>query len=521
MGKPVGSRVSWAAAGAASAAIAIGVGEILAAFLGGGSIVLAVGALVISLQPPGGKDLMVDLFGTNDKLALEIGTVIGGLFVGTLLGVLARRDQRLALAGFALFGLAAFILVTQDPLVSQSAAVVIVLAAVTAGVLMLGWFSAWLRPRQPAFEPGVAPLEPARPLRAVDRRSFLALAGTFVAVGGMLTFVGRFLGSQLGSGTATGGPPPGPLPSRPPLPRGAELGIAGLTPAVVPNGEFYRIDTRLDVPRVDSTRWNLRIHGMVDREVTLSYDDLRAMPQMEGYVTIACVSNQVGGHLVGNAKWRGVRVRTLLGQAGVQAGATQLVGRSFDGWTCGFPTAHLDGAGADSLLALEMNGERLPAAHGFPARLIVPGLYGYVSATKWITEIELTTLDAFDAYWVPLGWAKEAPILTQSRIDVPRQGTRVAAGGIEVAGVAWAPTRGVSRVEVELDESGMWTPAQLSVPLSTASWVQWRANVEAGAGQHTLRVRATDGTGETQTAERTRPAPDGARGWHTAQFVAT
>ena len=513
------SRLAWAACGAAAAAVAIGVGEMVAAVLDGGSIIVAIGALVISLQPPGGKDLMVELFGTNDKLALEVGTALGGIAIGAILGLVARRNLQLALAGFGAFGLVAFVLLIRDPLIGMLSSAVTAVAAVAAGSIMLSWLSGWLRP---VASPPAAPGPAATRTRLVDRRSFLTLAGTFIAVGGVLAVIGRYLGSQIFSGGANGPVAPLPSPGRTlgaPAP-GTDFGIGGLTPAVVPNADFYRIDTRLDVPRVSADTWSLRIRGMVDHEVTLTYADLLAMPLVEQYVTIACVSNEVGGGLVGNAKWTGVPLVPLLESAGVQPGATQLVGRSFDGWTCGFPTAHLAAGGREALLAVGMNGEPLPAAHGFPARLIVPGLYGYVSATKWITEIELTTLEAFDAYWVPLGWAKEAPILTQSRIDVPRSGAGVTAGPVEIAGVAWAPTRGISRVEVDLDESEQWQPTTLSVPLSTAAWVQWRVMVDVPAGDHTMRVRATDGTGEPQTAERSRPAPDGARGYHSARFSA-
>ena len=238
------------------------------------------------------------------------------------------------------------------------------------------------------------------------------------------------------------------------------------------------------------------------------------MPLVEQYVTIACVSNEVGGDLVGNALWRGARLRDVLDRAGVQAGATQVVGRSFDGWTAGFPTAWLDVDDREALVAVAMNGDPLPPEHGYPARLIVPGLFGYVSATKWLTNIELTTLEAFDGYWVPLGWAKEAPILTQSRIDVPGSGASLSAGQQPVAGVAWAPDRGVSKVEVQVDD-GAWAAAELSTPISDATWVQWLYRWDAPPGDHTLRVRATDGTGEVQTSTVTEPAPDGARGYHT------
>ncbi len=238
------------------------------------------------------------------------------------------------------------------------------------------------------------------------------------------------------------------------------------------------------------------------------------MEMHEEYVTIACVSNEVGGDLVGNALWKGVRLRELLDRAGVQPGATQIVGHSFDGWTAGFPTAWLDDPSREALVAVAMNGEPLPPEHGYPARLIVPGLYGYVSATKWLTTIGLTTLEAFDGYWVPLGWAKEAPILTQSRIDVPKDGRSVKAGQVAVAGVAWAPDRGVQRVEVQVD-GGDWAAAEMSAPLSDATWVQWLYRWSATAGSHVISVRATDGAGTVQTDQVTRPAPDGARGHHT------
>lgn len=511
------NRLAWALGGMAAAAVAIGVGEIVGAVLGGGSIIAAVGTLIISLQPPGGKDLIVELFGTNDKLALEIGTAIGGILVGGLLGLIARRDIRLAMGGFVAFGVMAFLLLQRDPLASIVLSTITSLVAVAAGAGMLQWLAGLLaRMQSPTSSTGVG-VRTAPP--AVDRRGFLALAGMFVAVGGVLAVIGRFLSSQVSAVT----PPislPNPSATVPPAPAGADFGIQGLSPIVVPNADFYRIDTRLSVPRLDAATWKLRIHGMVDREVTLSYADLLAMPLVEHYVTIACVSNQVGGYLVGNAKWTGVRLLPVLQSAGIQPGATQVVGRSFDGWTSGFPTEHLNGAGSEAMIVVAMNGAPLPAEHGYPARVIVPGLFGYVSATKWITEIEMTTLEAFDPYWIPLGWAKMGPILTQSRIDVPRSGASLPAGPVEVAGVAWAPTRGITKVEILMDGAD-WKEAELSVPLSTATWVQWRVMLDAPAGFRILQVRATDGTGETQTSQHTPPAPDGARGYHTIRYIAT
>jgi DMSO/TMAO reductase YedYZ molybdopterin-dependent catalytic subunit len=307
---------------------------------------------------------------------------------------------------------------------------------------------------------------------------------------------------------------PDPVSTAPPLPAGAALDIDAVSPIVTPNEDFYRIDTALLVPRPNLDTWRLRVTGMVDRPFELTYDELVAMPLHDQHVTIACVSNEVGGNLVGNALWRGVRLKEILERAGTQPAASQIVGRAVDGFTVGFPTAWALADEREALVAVAMNGEPLPPDHGFPARLIVPGLYGYVSATKWLAEIELTTLEAFDAYWVPLGWAKEAPILTQSRIDTPRDGAGIEPGIVPIAGVAWAPDRGISAVEVQVDESG-WQAAELSVPISDATWVQFVYRWQATSGEHALRVRATDGDGVVQTADRTRPDPDGARGHHT------
>jgi DMSO/TMAO reductase YedYZ molybdopterin-dependent catalytic subunit len=297
-----------------------------------------------------------------------------------------------------------------------------------------------------------------------------------------------------------------------------DFDLGGVPPIVVGNATFYRIDTALVVPTIDPEEWTLTIKGMVDREVELTHDQISAMPLVERYVTLACVSNKVGDDLVGNALWTGVFLRDLLDMAGVQPGAEQVVGRSIDGFTTGFPVeAGLDDR--DALVAIGMNREVLPANHGFPARLVVPGLYGYVSATKWLTEIELTTWDSFDGYWIPRGWSKEGPIKTQSRIDRPRNRAKIEAGSYTLGGVAWAPTRGVELVEVQID-GGPWALAEISEPLSKNAWVQWKLDSELSAGKHVISVRATDGTGFRQTEAEVSPRPDGAEGWHTIQVTA-
>jgi DMSO/TMAO reductase YedYZ molybdopterin-dependent catalytic subunit len=501
-------RHAWAAAfaGLVAGGLGVGLSELLAGLLPGApSLVLSIGSLVIELQPPGAKQLMVDLFGTADKLVLNLVVLLVALAGGAVLGVIAGRWPRAAMAGFVAIGVLAFVAAIRDPLVDPVLAVVT--AALASGVAILAL------PRLLRLAEVPRPAEEARMLD-FDRRRFLGAGIGLAGVAATSGVVGRFLLERRAAAEGSIPAVPEPGATLPPLPEGAELVVPGITPLVVPNRSFYRIDTALLVPHLDATTWSLKVSGMVDRPYELTYAELLAMPLIEQYVTIACVSNEVGGDLVGNAKWRGARLRDVLDRAGVQVSATQVVGRAYDGWTAGFPTSWLDNPEREAMVAVAMNDTTLPAAHGFPARLIVPGLYGYVSATKWLTNIELTTLEAFDAYWVPLGWAKEAPILTQSRIDVPQSGSSVAPGTVAVAGVAWAPDRGVSAVEVQADD-GEWQAAEISTPISDATWVQWLYRWQAVIGDHTLAVRATDGTGDVQTARVTRPPPNGARGHHT------
>jgi DMSO/TMAO reductase YedYZ molybdopterin-dependent catalytic subunit len=506
-------RWRWALAGAAAAALALGTAELLAGLLSGPSLVAAIGSVVIELQPPGAKDFMVSLFGTNDKLALEIATGIGAILIGAIFGLLARRDIRLAIGGVVAFGIVGYAAAIRDPYADVLVTLLVVIVAVGVGIFSL----LLLLPTE-----GVVPAVDAarRRFLIVGRRAAM-LAGGLLVLGGVGAVVGRYLGSLTPAIAAGPSFTPRPSSSLPPPPAGTSFeGIDGLSPIVVPNADFYRIDTRLSIPRLSSDGWTVKVTGLVNTPLELTYAQLANMPQIEHWITIACVSNEVGGELVGNAKWTGVRLLPILEQAGLQADATQVVGRSFDGFTTGFPTDHLRGAGSEAMIALFMNGEPLPPPHGFPLRLIVPGLYGYVSATKWLQEIELTRWEDFNAYWVPLGWSKTGPILTQSRIDVPRAQTTVKAGSVTVAGVAWAPTRGISKVEVQLDD-GAWTAADLSVPLADTSWVQWKLDVSMPSGGHTLVVRATDGTGALQAEQRTPPAPDGARGWHQIRVLAS
>jgi DMSO/TMAO reductase YedYZ molybdopterin-dependent catalytic subunit len=499
------SRLRAAIAGLVAGGLGVGVGELIAGLVPGApSLVLAIGSGVIELQPPGAKQFVVDLFGEADKLVLNLLVAAVALGIGAALGVLALRSWRAALGGFAGIGVLAFAASRleggQNDLVLSALTSA---AAVVVAVYALRWLLRLATPRSRGAE-----------MPDFSRRQFIGGAVALAGVAAGSGVIGRVLLENRAGRVASVPEVPAPGATAPPLPSGASLDVPGITPIVTPNEDFYRIDTELLVPRLDASTWSLEVNGMVDTPFTINYDELIGMPLIEQHVTIACVSNEVGGRLVGNAKWRGVRLRDLLDRAGVQDGATQIVGRAHDGWTAGFPTSWVTTPEREAMVAVAMNDEPLPPDHGYPARLIVPGLYGYVSATKWLTNIELTRLEDFDAYWVPRGWAKEAPILTQSRIDRPNDGQTVQPGTVPIAGVAWAPDRGVSRVEVQVDD-GEWVEADLSTPISDATWVQWVLRWEATSGDHQVKVRATDGTGEVQTAETSRPDPDGSRGHHT------
>jgi DMSO/TMAO reductase YedYZ molybdopterin-dependent catalytic subunit len=501
---------TWAGwAGLVSAGLAIGLTELFAGLTDTvPSAVSAVGSWVVDHAPTGVKDFAIQVFGTADKAALGLGTVIVALALGFVVGRLALRRRwitAVAFGGFAVVGIAAAF---GEPSYEPIPTVLAIAGSAAIGGLVLDRQLDRIRQAE-------------RPTDGVPgdrgRRRFVAGVAGVGAVAAVSGIVGRSLVIRRSEDVRDAiALPPAEAPA-PSLPSGASFPVAGLTPIVVPNEEFYRIDTALVVPRPEVATWTVSFTGMVDRPFSLTHADLLAMPLVEEYVTLSCVSNEVGGDLVGNALWSGVPLADLLDRAGVQPGADQIVGRSVDGFTVGFPT-EVAMAERRSLVAVGMNGEPLPPAHGFPARLVVPGLYGYVSATKWLSEVELTTWDAFDAYWVPRGWAKEAPIKTQSRIDVPRHGSTVDGGQVVVAGVAWAPTRGIAGVEVRID-GGDWVAAEVSEPLGDAAWVQWRATVQAEPGTtHTCEVRATDGTGETQTDTVRPPAPDGATGWHRVEF---
>lgn len=483
-----------ATVGAVSTGVALGASELAAGLISSlPSLVAGLATFVIDTVPTPIKNWAIETFGTADKLVLGAGIVVVALGLGALVGRAGRMLRVLVFAGFGLVtGLAA----ARDPQVDLVPSLLAGLIAAGAGLAAFSWLSRSAVPPE------------------ADRRVFLTRMGALSAFAILAAAGGRALLEK--SRVMLAGREDVVLPTAsetaPPPSAAAALDVPELSPIVTPNAEFYRIDTAaFSVPRVDLAGWSLGITGMVERPVSLSYQELLDMPMVERYVTLSCVSNEVGGDLVGTAKWLGVPLSDVLDLAGVTAGADQLVGRSVDGFTVGFPVeAAYDGRNA--LVALGMNGEPLPAEHGFPARLVVAGLYGYVSATKWLSEIELTTWDGFDAYWIPRGWSKEAPIKTQSRIDTPR--SSLGSGTVPIAGVAWAPYRGISMVEVRIDQ-GDWRVAELSEPLSDDAWRQWRIDWNADPGGHTIEVRATDGEGQLQDSDIRPPAPDGATGYHT------
>lgn len=509
------SRGRDALAGAAAAALSLGVSELAAGLLGLPSLIEAVGDWVIDVSPTPVKEWAIQTFGTNDKLVLLIGIVLVTLLVGALVGVVARRRFGIAVIAFLSFAAAATLAAIRDPAVSIGVAVIPAGLAAITGLAALRW----LYERSP--EPESQDADLAGLASDPSRRRLMVGLGAVVGVAALSGGIGRALvdrSTRSASGRAEVSLPAAAEPLTA-VADSAELGIQGLSPVITPNEVFYRIDTAfLSLPRVDVAEWALSIEGRVDRPYTLTYDDLLDMPLVERDVTLSCVSNEVGGDLVGNARWLGVPLADVLDRAGVRDDAEQVVGRSVDRFTVGFPVeAVYDGR--DALVAVGMNGQPLPLEHGFPARLVVAGLYGYVSATKWLASIELTGWDEFDAYWVPRGWAKEAPIKTQSRIDTPTHNAALEPGTRQVAGVAWAPHRGISKVDVRLGEGSEWVEARLSDPLSDNCWRQWVVDWDAPAGTHQIQVRATDGEGNLQTDQIRPPAPDGATGWHTIQVT--
>ena len=509
------------------------------------SVFVALAQGIIKLTPGSLVTRGIELLGTADIPVLIACLVMGTLVVSSLLAYLALRSPLLALVGVGVLAAIAILAAFSEPFVAPVATVITILVALSAGVTaaaLLLQSSGLQAPEAAPAESGEQAAPAMTGVRskeahseggiAVDRKNFLLLGGGAAAVGLAAVGVGRVLAgggatgdaapkalSSSGGSTSGGGTTSGGVKTLPPPPEAASIEVEGMPPLMTPNEDFYLIDTALSSPKINVDQWSLKVKGAgVNNPLEMSYKDLMSMPTRESDVTLSCVSNEVGGGLVSNARWTGVLLSDVLEEAGVDSGkidksSRQLVGRSVDGWTGGFKT-EIAFDGREALVAFGMNGSELPVKHGFPVRLVVPGLYGYVSATKWLTEIELTNWD-FDAYWIQRTWSKEGPVKTQSRIDTVKGKEKLSAGAVPVGGVAWAPHRGISRVEVSTDDGETWNEARLAEQLDEDTWRQYVYEWDAKPGDHTLKVRATDGDGQTQTNKKSPPHPGGATGYHT------
>ncbi len=499
-------------AGVAAATLALGVTQLVAAPFGpAADSRTAVGSAVIDLTPGPVKEWAIQTFGTADKLFLTVAVVAVILVVAAVTAVLETTRRPVGSITIALAGLAGSAAVLSRTGANWTDVIPTVIGT-ACGIVALRRLL-----RQSETTPGQSEV-------ATDegRRRWLAALGLLgVGVAGGIAGTGwsRRLYSVAPDRQAFTAPTPTvPAPPIPPevTPPGVEL-----PSFLTSNQDFYRIDTALSVPQLSRDDWRLRIHGMVDRELTFGFADLNDLDVVEKVVTLACVSNPVGGDLISNATWTGYRVRDLLAKSGVHADADMVLSTSSDGFTAGTPIEALTD-GRDALLAITMNGEPLPTEHGYPARLVVPGLYGYVSATKWVVDLELTRFDRAEAYWTRLGWSPRGPIKTESRVDVPRSGQAVPVGPVTFGGVAWAQQRGIRAVEVRIDTPGgpgTWQPAELGASYSNDTWRLWSFPWQAKVtGLHTITVRATDNSGYVQTSDNALPAPDGATGWHEVSF---
>jgi DMSO/TMAO reductase YedYZ molybdopterin-dependent catalytic subunit len=545
-------------AGAVAAGVALGVGQLVAGLVAtGGSPVVEVGQLEIDLTPAWLRDVAIREFGSHEKTVLVGGIVAVTVALAAGLGVLAVRRLAVGLAGFTALASVGLVAALTRPTLTAVDVLPTLVAVLAAGstlwaLVKLAEPPAGTQTSAGGSEPPVAEGSPGDgaepwwcspaahptaggpgsnaavnrhmpPLAArgasapgMDRRRFLAASVSAAGAAAVSGLAGRFLAERFDVDAARAAlqlpPPARPAPALPP---GADLHIPGLAPFVTPNRSFYRVDTALVLPEIEPRSWQLRVHGMVDREVTVSFRDLLRRQLLEDYITLCCVSNPVGGPYIGNALWLGASLASLLREAGIRAGADQLLCTSVDGFTSGTPV-HTVMDGRDALLAVAMNGSPLPIAHGFPVRMVVPGLYGYVSATKWLTDIKVTSYQAEAGYWVQRGWAAQAPIKTESRIDVPTGQRQLSPGRTPVAGVAWAQHKGIEAVEVRVDR-GTWQPARLAAVPDIDTWRQWVWDWDARPGRHLIEARATDRTGYTQTARQALPVPNGASGYPSVQ----
>jgi DMSO/TMAO reductase YedYZ molybdopterin-dependent catalytic subunit len=540
-----------AVAGVLAGGAALGVGQFVAGLTGASSSpVVAVGQLQIDFTPPWLKNWAITHFGSDDKLVLVTGIlVVLGLFAA-FVGIIATRRLAYGMAGLGIFAAVGLTAAATRP-TATFGSMLPTLAAIATAVVVLLVLERRIPPA-PAAEEAEAVTAPATPAVAGDelaapdlpgavldvpaptrqpwasrapaadleprRRSFLAAGTATIGIAAVAGLAGRQLAERSSVAKYIKALRiPAPVKTVPPLPAGVNLNVPGISPFVTSNANFYRVDTAIVLPQVDPNSWQLRIHGMVGKEITLTFDDLIKRPLIEDYITLCCVSDPVEGPYISNALFLGASLASVLREAGIKAGADQLMCTSVDGFTSGTPIQTVMD-GRDALLAVAMNGQPLPVAHGFPARMVVPGLYGYVSATKWVTDIEVTTFAGNYAYWAQRGWSQQAPIKTESRIDVPNGNGPLKAGTVTVAGVAWAQHKGIDAVEVQIDK-GPWHVARLAEVPGIDCWRQWAWDWEATSGNHVISARATDDTGYTQTSVQEPPDPNGASGYPQVQVT--
>jgi DMSO/TMAO reductase YedYZ molybdopterin-dependent catalytic subunit len=488
----------------------LAVGHLVGGFISpSSSPLLAVGGTAIDLTPLWLKDFAVRTFGSYDKVVLLSGMAVVIGLVGVVAGVLSRSSRRPGLVLLVVLGMVATLAVLTRP----TAGALDALAPVVALIVSVGTFVVLHRRGGLSQRPTGNQVTAGMSRRALLVGSVAVAAGAGIAAAGgqLLTGRGGIEASRKALGRIL------PTVAAPPIPAGADFASDGSPSFITPNRDFYRVDVNLTLPQLRAEDWRLRVHGMVDRELTLNWADLKSRKLIERPLTMTCVSNEIGGPYISTANFTGVLLADILKEAGVRQGADQVFTTSVDGWTCGSPTAVLTDPGRQAMLAIGMNGEPLPIEHGFPVRMIVPGLYGFVSGTKWLTDMELTTFDTKRAYWLQRGWGQQAPIKTMSRIDSPGAFGRVSPDA-PITGIAWAQTKGIDKVEVRVDHSE-WQPAELSTEVNVDTWRMFRLRGRWEPGNHVAEVRATDKTGYTQTTDRAAPIPDGASGWHSVQFT--
>ncbi|MBK1783453.1 molybdopterin-dependent oxidoreductase [Prauserella cavernicola] len=509
-------RLSWWHAvllGVLALAAALAAGHLVAGFISvNASPYLAVGNGAIDLTPTWLKDYAVRTFGVYDKIVLLGGMAVVLVLVSALAGLASRRRPLPGLTVIAVFGLVGVLAVAVRPDLDV-VAVLAPLASLGIGVGVFAWLHRLGLARAGARDAEESTTEPSRRVVLLAGAGVALGAGVAGAGGQLLTRTKDAASSRAAIGRLV------PAQRAPAIPADADFAKLGTPTFLTPNENFYRVDTALTVPQLRAEDWSLRLHGMVERELTVDYADIRDRPLVERTITMTCVSNEVGGEYVSTANFIGIDLGDLLREAGIQRGAEQVFSTSVDGYTAGSPVAAALDRDRGAMLAIGMNGEPLPLEHGFPARLVIPGLYGYVSATKWVTDLEITTWDARRPYWLERNWAREAPIKTQSRIDTPKGFDSVPAGTVRVAGIAWAQHTGIEKVEVRLDK-GPWQEAELTREVNLDTWRMWWAELDVPAGSHQVVCRATDKSGHTQTDERMGTVPDGATGWHVITFTA-